>query len=160
MDTIQKRFSTPKTEHCLYGKLLSKKLSSLPIELNLQAKHEIDNIMFKFSMQSIKYNQTTYASQNLSVNQQPLSTQSNQLNFTAMNTPASPQIAYTVNSNQKTPSTPIYHQNFKALNSPVSPEFVNSNIDVPNFITQDVQPSYTNGTTFHMSCMNSTQQGQ
>lgn len=57
MDTIQKRFLEPKTEDILYGELLAKKLAKLPIELNMQAKHDIDNYMFRLSMTVLKQNQ-------------------------------------------------------------------------------------------------------
>jgi len=57
MNTIQKRFSEPKTEDILYDELLSKKLAKLPLEQNMQAKHKMVNLMFRLSMIALKQNQ-------------------------------------------------------------------------------------------------------
>ena len=50
---IRKRLTETqtKTEDGIYGELLEKKLCKLPKEMNIQAKHGIDNIMFKYSME-------------------------------------------------------------------------------------------------------------
>ena len=52
MNAIQARMSKPFSEDDLFGNLWAKKLKKLPFEINLQAKTEIDNMMFKYSMMS------------------------------------------------------------------------------------------------------------
>ena len=144
MDVIEKKLSEPKTEDSLYGELLSKKLSKLPIELNMQAKHEIDNVMFKFSVLSINYKQPV-------MNQQFLSQ-----NITDFSKPASPQGLACMN--QPKPANTIYKQNVMPSNLPI-PEFRNRRIHISEIASQESQPNYTVGTTF-MNCLASKEQGQ
>ena len=54
----------------LYRKLLAKKLSYFQNEIKLQAKHEIDNIMFKYLTQMIRHNQQQQQFQQLQQLQQ------------------------------------------------------------------------------------------
>lgn len=52
---ISERFceAKQKCEETLYGELLVEKLKKLPYETRLRAKHDIDNIMFKYLTSSI-----------------------------------------------------------------------------------------------------------
>ena len=52
MNAIQARMSKPMSEDDRFGNLLAEKLKKLSFEINLQAKNEIDNMMFKYSMMS------------------------------------------------------------------------------------------------------------
>ena len=52
MNAIEAKISKPMSEGDLFGNLLVGKLKKLPFEINLQAKNEIDNMMFKYSMMS------------------------------------------------------------------------------------------------------------
>jgi len=51
MLTLKKRLSSTKDDDQLYGDLLATKMRKLTKITKLQAKHEIDNIMFKFQLQ-------------------------------------------------------------------------------------------------------------
>ena len=50
MNAIQTRMSKPMSEDDRFGNLLAEKLKKLSFEINLQAKNEIDNMIFKYSM--------------------------------------------------------------------------------------------------------------
>ena len=52
MNAIQARMSKPMSEDDRFGNLLAEKLKKLSFGINLQAKNEIDNMMFKYSMMS------------------------------------------------------------------------------------------------------------
>ena len=52
MNAIQARMSKPMPEDDRFGNLLAEKLTKLSFGINLQAKNEIDNMMFKYSMMS------------------------------------------------------------------------------------------------------------
>ena len=59
MTKTNERFSQPQTkcEDTLYGELLVAKLKKLKYEQRIRAKHDIDNVMFKYMSTSIS---TTY----------------------------------------------------------------------------------------------------
>ena len=52
LNAIQANMSKLMSEDDLFGNLLAEKLKKLPFEINLQAKTEIDNMMFKYFMMS------------------------------------------------------------------------------------------------------------
>ena len=53
-NVIQAKMSRPMSEDDLFGNLLAEKLKKLPFEINLQAKNEIDSMMFKYSIAKIR----------------------------------------------------------------------------------------------------------
>ena len=91
-------------------------------EINLQAKNEIDNMMFKYSVMS-----HSNSKQALQAHQ-----------FNEFSNPMSPLPA--------TPLTPTPScTNNTAINLPGSPEFANNRINFPQLQTQDSQSQYAVG---------------
>ena len=115
-NAIETKMSKPMSEDDLFSNLLAKKLKKLPFEINLKAKNEIDNMMFKYSL--------------MSHNSGKKSVQAHQFNvFSNQMSPLS------ATSSTPTPSC----TNNTAINLPASPEFTNYRIDFPQLQTQDSQ---------------------
>lgn len=120
MHAIEAKIFKPKSEDDLFGILLAEKLKKLPFEINLQAKNEIDNIMFKYSIMS--HNSSKQPGQVQQVN-----TFSNHTSSLS-STPTTPRSSY---------------PNNEVINMPASPEFANNRINFPQ-----LQTPYTIGTAF------------
>ena len=54
MNKLKEKLNTKKDDDQLYGDLLPTKLRRLSRSSKLRAKHEIDNIMFKYMLQSVE----------------------------------------------------------------------------------------------------------
>ena len=57
MDKLKEKLNSKKDDDQLYGDLLATKLRRLSSSSKLRAKHETDNIMFKYMLQNEEYQQ-------------------------------------------------------------------------------------------------------
>ena len=115
MNAIEAKMSKLMSEDDLFGNPSAEKLKTLPFEINLQAKNEFENMMFKYSMMS--HNSS----------KQPI--QAHQFNVFSNQISLVP-----VTSSTPTPSctnpTPSCTNN-TASNLPASPEFPSNRINFP-----------------------------
>ena len=115
MNAIEAKMSKPMSEDDLFGNLSAEKLKTLPFEINLQAKNEFENMMFKYSMMF-------HNSSKQPIQAHQCNVFSNQMSLVPA-TSSTPTPSFTNPTSSCTNNT--------AINLPASSEFPNNRINFP-----------------------------